>query len=502
MGTERVLSLTRRKIPLDWSTPPVEGTATQPPGEGGRIGRVTDLCLAIDLGTSGAKVALVNAEGDFVATETATYSFDSPAPGWAEIDPRTWLDAVAGAVRGVRTQAPGRIVALGLDGQMHGLVIGQGRDATRPAILWPDSRARDQMDAWGGLAESLRGRLANPLVPGMFGPMLGWLRQHEPQNLAAAAWACSPKDWLRLQLVDAEVVTDPSDASATLAWDATGAAWHQDLLDELGIGTGLLPQVMGSAAAHPSRGEHGIEPGIPCAVGCADTAATLLATQLQPGEVLVNLGTGIQICVPAPSPELTLHPTVHSYMDAQGDWYAMVAPQNGGLALTQVLRLLDATWEELYASLDQPGPPPGGPHFNPWFAPERLPRWRTGDAAGWSGLGLATTRADLLRTALESVAFQIHDALRALPTAATSLRFAGGGTRDPRMRQLICDVAQLPGRRSTISDATALGAARLGFQAAGTTPSWPVPVEADMIEPRHNATLLGRRDASRLAHTG
>ena len=108
---------------------------------------------------------------------------------------------------------------------MHGVVLA-GADGTpvRPALLWPDRRASAALGAWRALAPDVRARLGNPLVPGMAGPLLGWLAAHEPAALAAARWVLAPKDWLRLALTGT-AATEASDASATLLWDLAADDW-------------------------------------------------------------------------------------------------------------------------------------------------------------------------------------------------------------------------------------------------------------------------------------
>lgn len=453
---------------------------------------MNDYCCAIDLGTSGVKLALVDIEGHMVASRTMTYPLGSPRSGWAEGDPLAWIQAIDDGLVDLLAENSGRVISVGLDGQMHGLVVGSGQDPLRPAILWPDSRALDQLPTWRRLPVTMRAALSNPLAPGMFGPLLGWMAQHEPQVLARADYACSPKDWVRHRLTTGGVITDASDASATLAWDVPGHRWHTELLETVGVPTRLLPDVAPSGAPVPVRGGGALPDGRPMSVGCADTAAALLATQLQPDEVLVNLGTGIQVCMGGVKPEANSEPTCHTFADAVGGWYSMIAPQNGGMALGRVRTLLQADWPELYDSLDTHPSDTSPVRFLPWFAPDRLPHLRPGDLAGWQGLGLGTSRPEMLRAALESIAFQVNHAVSALPTAPTAIRFTGGGTRDPRMRQLLCDVVGLPGRTSTVTDATALGAANLGFRAAGLDPEWPIPREEAMIEPRRDPALAGR----------
>lgn len=438
---------------------------------------------AIDLGTGSAKVCLVDDQGVIHRTKTVSYDVESSAPGYAETNPEQWWLAVCDGIRQVVAGREDRLVGVGIDGQMHGLVVHEQGRPIRPAILWADSRAIEQAERWRSLPEDLIAPLANPIVPGMFGPIMNWLVDNEPDLLAQATHACSPKDWIRGQLVGRHGVTDASDSSATLLWDVPNNRWHADLISGVGLPEGLLPEVAPSGSSAGETLAQGILPaGLPVSVGCADTAGTLVASQLEPEEVLVNLGTGIQVCQTGGHPVANAAPTCHTYADVQGGWYSMVAPQNGGLVLGRVLDWLGATWEELYATLDLPTHL-GNPVFQPWAAPERLPTWRPGGQAGWTGLGLEHTRADLLRSALEAIAFQVRDAISALPRKPDAIRFAGGGNQNPRMRQLICNVTGLPGRMSTIKDSTTLGAARLGFEASGLGVEWSIPRQAEWVEP-------------------
>lgn len=451
---------------------------------------MTKFVCAIDLGTSSAKVGIADDQGRMERTVVAPYRVDSPKPRFAETSPICWWEAILPAIREALSGMDGELVGVGIDGQMHGLVLHDFGRPVRPAILWADGRANEQAQRWRSLPEELVAPLANPIVPGMFGPVLDWLCEHEPESVSKANHACSPKDWITGQLIGKYGVSDASDSSATLLWDVPGHRWHQPLLDVLGLPSRLLPSIMDSSAqAGTTLSGLGVLPaGLPVSVGCGDTAGTLVASQLDQDEVLVNLGTGIQVCQVGGTPVADAAPKCHTYADAQGGWYSMVAPQNGGLVLGRLLEWLGATWDELYASLDAPARR-DEPTFRPWAAPERLPRLRDGNQAGWVGLGLQTQRTDLLRASLEAVAFQIAEAIDSLPRKPSVIRFAGGGNRDQRMRQLICDAVGLPGRMSTIKDATTLGAARLGFTAAGIAVDWPIPREPSLTEPRVDREL-------------
>lgn len=164
-----------------------------------------DAWLGVDLGTSGVKVVVVDRESTVVGEAEASYPLRSPRQGWAETDPADWWTATVAAVRQALAGAGRpRIGAIGVDGQMHGLVVTRG-DATpvRPALLWADQRATGELAAWYALADADREALANPIVPGMTGPLLAWVARHEAHALAEARWALLPKDWLRLRLTGA-----------------------------------------------------------------------------------------------------------------------------------------------------------------------------------------------------------------------------------------------------------------------------------------------------------
>ena len=182
--------------------------------------------LGIDLGTSGLKVALLREDGHLVAEGEAAYQVQAPRTGWAETDPAVWWAALGRVVEGMSDALQAhRLEGIGLAGQMHGVVLCDGAGAPlRPAILWPDRRSQQHLTRWRELPAADRARLSNPIVPGMFGPILSWLVENEASVVARAAVALLPKDVVRVGLTGGPC-TDRSDASATLLWDVTEDAW-------------------------------------------------------------------------------------------------------------------------------------------------------------------------------------------------------------------------------------------------------------------------------------
>jgi xylulokinase len=436
--------------------------------------------LGLDLGTGSAKALLLDVDGSIVGTGSSPYPVHNPHPGWAESNPQDWWDGATIAVQKAVGDRGIDVAAIGLSGQMHGVVscLEDGRPL-RPAIIWADTRARKELDLYQALGPGLKRQLANPLSAGMAGPTLLWIRDHEPSVYRQIAWALQPKDWLRLRLTR-EVATEPSDASATLLYDLTTDYWAHQVIDELDLRLDYLAPVRDSseisgvvsASAAPSWG---IRPNVPVVGGAADTAAAALAGGLlEPGAVQLTVGTGGQIVAPRDRLAIDTTARTHIYRAAAPHrWYAMAAIQNAGLALEWVGTILGASWDDFYREAFAVPAGADGLTFLPYISGERTPHFDPTARGAWVGLCLSHGRGHLLRAALEGVAFALRqalDALLATGITADQLRLAGGGTLEPHWRQLLADVLERPLLASGTSFASAKGAALLAGIGFG---AWP-----------------------------
>ncbi|SDO30668.1 FGGY family carbohydrate kinase [Geodermatophilus sp. DSM 45219] len=454
---------------------------------------MSDVLLGVDLGTSGLKLLALDASGDVVAEAESGYDVDRPRPGWAQTDPAVWRAAVDDALARVLPALAGRRVAgLGLSGQMHGTVLVDAAGAPlAPAVLWPDSRAGAEVQRWHGLPDGARAALANPLVPGMTGPVLAWLAAHEPGLLGRAATVLLPKDVLRAALVpDADPrVTDRSDASATLLWDVVADGWSAEAVTVAGVDPGQLPVVRPSAEV---VGTAALPVGeVPVVVGGGDTPLALLAAGTTAGRQ-VNLGTGAQVLQPGWTPTPADDPPVHGYADVEDGWYAMAALQNGGLAWTWVCGVLGMTPAELFDAAASVPPGAGGVVFRPFLTGERGGVAGPADRGGWTGLSAGTTRAELARAAVEGVAFAVAAAAELLDGEGP-VTLTGGGGRPAVVQQLLADVLAVPVRYLPIRSASAVGAAVLAARGTGTE----VATEQEPgrpVEPRPVPELTAARD--------
>ena len=431
--------------------------------------------LGLDLGTSSAKAVVVDTGGQVLAQASAGYAVTSAAAGYAESEPADWWSAVTACARQAVHAAGARPAAIGLSGQMHGLVMAAADgEALRPALLWADSRATGALHAYRLLGSGALARLANPLAPGMTGPLLMWIAEHEPRTYTGARWALQPKDWLRARLTG-EVYAEPSDASASLLYDVMGDRWDREVVSALGLDARLLAPLLPSAGAlagHLVAGagtELGLPAGIPVAAGAADTAAAALGSGVGPGDIQLTVGTGAQVIRPLVAPVSRAQAGVNLYRSATpAGWYQMGATLSAGLSLNWVREIMNASWAELYASAGHPGRA-HDPIFVPHLSGERTPYSDPGLRGSWTALSLADDRTSVLRSALEGAAFAIGDALDALIAGQhpPCLRLAGGGTLAAGWRQLLADVLGVPLHAVDVPAASGRGAALLGAHAAG-----------------------------------
>jgi xylulokinase len=456
--------------------------------------------LGLDLGTSQVKALLCAPDGTTLGQGTAGYQVSTRWPGWAEASPEHWWQAVCTAVRAAVGPAAAEVAGLAVAGQMHGLVLCTERAvALRPAITWLDRRAEAEADDYQRLPEDLLARLGNAPSAGMAGPILLWLSRHEPDVYWQARWMLQPKDWLRSRLtgLGAQAATDPTDASGTLLFDLVRDEWATDVAQALGLRIDLLPAIrppaeiagpLLAAAAEPL----GLRPGLPVAIGAADTAASLLAAHLSPGWGLLTLGTGGQLIVPlTPIPDIpfpdnpdrgsaAVSGTTNLFRSVDGGAYRLAGAQNVGVTLDWVRRTLAASWDELYATAARPWRA-DTPVFLPYLAGERWDHRGTGGA--WTGLTLAHQREDLMRAALEGVAFLLRgklDDLRARHAPGpAAIRLAGGGSRSPAWRQLLADALVVPLYPAGDGWLTARGAALIAATATGLVPDASTTARSD-----------------------
>jgi xylulokinase len=318
------------------------------------------ILVGLDVGTSGVKALAISPDGEVVARAEEEYGLSIPRPGWAEQDPEDWWRASERALGALPPAA-----AIGLSGQMHGLVALDGRDRVlRPAILWNDQRTAvecAEIEKRIGL-DRLIVLTGNRALPGFTAPKLLWLRRHEPDVYARIEHVLLPKDYVRLRLTG-ERATDVADASGTLLFDVAGRHWSEEVLDALEVPRAWLPEAFES-------------PDVPGAPGAGDQAAGALGVGIdRPGPVSVVLGTSGVVFAVLPSfaadPEGRVHVFCHA---VPGAWHAMGVMLSAAGALRWLREsVLRRPYEELLGEAERWAPGVEGLQFQPYLAGERTP---------------------------------------------------------------------------------------------------------------------------------
>jgi xylulokinase len=436
------------------------------------------ILVGLDVGTSGVKALAISPDGEVVARAEEEYGLSIPRPGWAEQDPEDWWRASERALGALPPAA-----AIGLSGQMHGLVALDGRDRVlRPAILWNDQRTAvecAEIEKRIGL-DRLIVLTGNRALPGFTAPKLLWLRRHEPDVYARIEHVLLPKDYVRLRLTG-ERATDVADASGTLLLDVAGRHWSDEVLDALGVPRAWLPEAFES-------------PDVPGAPGAGDQAAGALGVGIdRPGPVSVVLGTSGVVFAVLPSfaadPEGRVHVFCHA---VPGAWHAMGVMLSAAGALRWLREsVLRRPYEELLGEAERWAPGVEGLQFQPYLAGERTPHADPAARAAFVGLSLRHDAGALTRAVLEGVAYGLRDCfelLRELGIEASAGRVSGGGARNELWLRIVSTVLGIPLERTVVEEGAAYGAALLAGVRAGV---YADPHEAleravrvrDLVEP-------------------
>ncbi|MBI3473879.1 MAG: xylulokinase [Candidatus Solibacter usitatus] len=456
--------------------------------------------LGIDIGTGGTRALLVDARGTVRAGCTAPHEeMRMERPMWAEQRPENWWDACVEAVRGVLASAGasgGDVKAIGLSGQMHGLVMLDGEGAViRPSLIWCDQRSQPQVDAINQKLgkEKVLEFIANPVLTGFTLPKLLWVRDHEPQAFERMRKMLLPKDYIRYRLTG-EFASEVSDASGTAVFDVVNRRWSHGMMDSLGLDRAILPAVYESSEVSgrisaQAAALTGLAAGTPVVGGGGDQAASAVGNGIvAPGIVSCTLGTsGVvfahmeQVAYDAPG-------RVHTFCHAvTGKWHVMGVTQGAGLSLQWLRNQLmpgvgyDAMTEEAARA------PAGsqGLYWLPYLMGERTPHLDAGARGGWIGLTAKHTRADLIRSVIEGVSYSQKDCLdiiEELGIRVASVRASGGGARSPFWRQVLADVFGKSVVTLETQEGSAYGAALLAMVGAGAYASVPEVCQAAIRE--------------------
>ncbi len=463
------------------------------------------MILAIDQGTTGTTCLVVDPELRVLGRGYREIRQHFPRPGWVEHDAEEiWASVEQTAAEALASAgvAPSELEAIGITNQRETTVVWERRTGTpvHPAIVWQDRRTAERCAVLP--AALIRERTGLVPDPYFSATKLEWIlgRLEGPQSELAFGTIDS---WLVWKLTGgAAHVTDVTNASRTMLLDLASGDWDDELPGLFGVDRSVLPEVVGSSGVVAEASLLGVSLPV-CGIAGDQQAALFGQGCFGPGEAKATYGTGTFVLVNLGEDSGARSDGLLTTAAAVGPGAPPAFAAEGsvlvGGAAMQWLRdglgVIEsaAESEALATSVESTD----GVHFVPALTGLGSPQWRP-DARGLiSGITRGTTRAHLVRAALEAVAHQVADVVDALPLEVGVLRADGGASANRFLMQLQADLIGGPVEVAADAEATAIGAAMLAGLAVGT---WSSADEVaslvrrgERFEPRMGADEVAHR---------
>jgi glycerol kinase len=481
-----------------------------------------DLFLAIDQSTSGTKALLFQPDGVLLAASSVSHRQIYPTPGWVEHDAEEIYRNLRAAVSDLlqkNPQAVERIGAVSITNQRETFVIFE-RGSGRPlhnAIVWQCRRGepvcrRLLEQGHGEMVQNATGLLIDTYFPAS---KILWLLEERPdlrQKVNDGSALISTIDaYLVYRLTGGrEFATDHTNASRTLLYDISRLDWHPDLCDLFGVPRHALPQVRESRDYYGETDFDGLLPGKRPIYGViGDSQSALFAQRcFSPGSVKVTFGTGSSILMNLGEQRRTAgHGIVTALawvIDGQPTYaYEGITNFTGATIqwLRDQLQLIQTAEETEALALSVQNN--AGVYLVPAFVGLSAPYWQPQARAGILGLTPGATRAHVVRAALESIAYTIHDALQFMSSEAGMplgyIHADGGAVRNRFLMQFVADITRVGVRAAKVPELSALGAVLSGALGKGiyrsTTELQDLPADFVEYTPKISETESSRYKA-------
>ena len=440
--------------------------------------------LALDEGTTGATAIAVDLDGEVVGKGYREITQHFPKPGWVEHDPEeiwTAVEATAAQALLAAGARPSDVRAVGITNQRETLVVWdrRTRKPLAPAIVWQDRRTTEECvrlrDA--GHADRVREVTGLVLDPYFTATKAGWAMKHIPG--AAGAAMGTVDSWLVAKLsAGRDHITDASNASRTLLFDIGAGGWSEEMAAVFGVPLANLPEVRDSSGRISTTDPQALG-GVAAPISgiAGDQQAALFGQACtEVGMAKNTYGTGSFILLQTGSERVS----------SRSGMLTTVAWRRGGRLTYALEGAIFVTGAALHwlrdglgiiESAAEAGPlaasvsDAGGVFLVPAFVGLGAPYWDPYARGTIVGLTRGTGRAELVRAAVEAMAYQTRDVVEAMQqdsgTPFKELRVDGGAVVMDVLCQFQADLLGIPVRRPRYTETTALGAAYLAGLGAG-----------------------------------
>lgn len=450
--------------------------------------------VAVDVGTTSTKAAVVDGEGRIRAVQSEEYPLHTPAPGRAEQNPDQIVEAVTAALRAAMAKAgagESDIRCVVFSSAMHSL-IALDRDGSplTPSITWADNRSASYVQVLKERhdAQSIYAATGTPIHP--MSPLLKlmWLRDNDAAVFEKAHRFVGIKEYVLGRWFGGKHVVDHSIASAMGLFDLERRDWHAPALAAAGIDASRLPELVSTTYILEGMDRAwaeklGLSPDTPVVAGASDgVLANVGAGALDSDQFAVTIGTSGAVRAIVDAPRTDAQGRTFCYPLTDDRWVVGGAINNGGVLFRWVRdELATKEADEARAAGQDPydrlteiaaGAPAGsgGLVCMPLFAGERAPYWNADVRGVFFGLSLSHGKPHMIRAVLEGVGYAVRSVSEAVADAAGApreIRASGGFARSPFWRQTLADILGAPLTVPDAIESSALGAAALGHVALG-----------------------------------
>lgn len=445
--------------------------------------------VAVDQGTTGTKSYLYGATGAFTPLASFAHAQLYPQQGFVEHDPEELLRHVSEAIA-----AAGPVDAIGIDNQGE-TVIAWDAATGRPihnAIVWQDDRTKDvteRLKAEGAEALTLT-RAGLPLDPYFSAAKLRWFIDHVPEAAALLRQGrlrLGTSDAFFLARLTGQFATDVTTASRTSLMSLETCRWDPELCALFGVPASCLPEI------RPSTGPFGSHRGVPVTASLVDQQAALFGHGCAArGDAKITFGTGaFALAIAGASrpdgSRFGILPTVAWQQGAEAPFFALEGGVYNAASAVNWARQLGLFSD--YADISRFEAPAAilrDLAFVPALSGLGCPHWDRSAAGMWIGLGLDTTRTDLMQSLLEGIALraaEVIDAMGALLPLGATLSVDGGMARNPYLLQFLAEVTGRSIVVPSATDLTALGTARMAMRGLGAADLPDLPPPASKVRP-------------------
>lgn len=441
--------------------------------------------LAIDQGTTGTTVLLVDKNGQIVSSGYNEITQYYPMPGWVEHDPEEiWQKTLLAVSIALKDFSRDQIAAIGITNQRETTVIWDKRSGkpVHSAIVWQCRRTSGMCDGLRdrGLSDKFRQKTGLVIDPYFSGTKIAWILD----NVAGVRDAARNGEilfgnidtWLLWKLTGGKVyATDYTNASRTMLFNIYTMRWDEEILSELNIPISMLPEVRPSSTI---LGKSSIEMlGSTVISGMAGDQQAALFGQgcFKPGSIKNTYGTGCFLMMNTVKPAYSQHgllTTLACSTDSSPTYALEGSVFITGAAIQwlrdglMIIKSASET-EEMAKSV----PDNGGLYMVPAFAGLGAPYWNADARGAIVGITRGTKREHIVRAALESIAYQTADVMEAMRkdsgTEINQLRVDGGASANDFLMQFQSDILDMEVNRPQFKETTALGAAFLAGLSIG-----------------------------------